>query len=93
LRRRAALWFEEQDLASEAARPSPSVEPISQREMDVLRLLARGLTNAEIARESVIALPTAKSHTRNLHGKLAVHSRRQAVAQVRALGILPPIHD
>jgi LuxR family maltose regulon positive regulatory protein len=71
-------------------RPSPLVEPLSGREMEVLQLLARGLTNAEIALELTVSLPTVKSHTRNIYGKLNVHNRRRAVARARSLNLLPP---
>jgi LuxR family maltose regulon positive regulatory protein len=69
--------------------PSTLVEPLTARELEVLHLLADGLTNPEIARQLVISLPTVKSHTRNIYGKLGVHSRKQAVAEARLLGILP----
>jgi LuxR family maltose regulon positive regulatory protein len=68
----------------------PLIEPLTDRELEVLDLLAEGLSNSEIARRLFISLPTVKSHTRNIYGKLAVHSRRQAVARARTLGILPP---
>jgi len=68
---------------------SPLVEPLSDREMEVLELLAEGLSNAEIGQRLFIALPTVKSHTRNIYGKLGVHSRKEAVVRARALGILP----
>ena len=68
----------------------PLVEPLSKRELEVLDLLAEGLTNAEIAQRLVVSVPTVKSHTRSIYGKLGVHSRKQAVAQSRKLGILPP---
>jgi LuxR family maltose regulon positive regulatory protein len=64
------------------------IEPLTARETDVLRLLAQGLTNAEIGRQLVISLPTVKSHTRNLYGKLGVHDRRAAVRRARNLGLL-----
>jgi len=67
---------------------SPLVEPLSDREIEVLGLLAEGLSNPEIAQRLFISLPTVKSHTRNIYGKLGVHSRKQAVVQARALGIL-----
>jgi LuxR family maltose regulon positive regulatory protein len=69
----------------------PLVEPLSDRELEVLHLLADGLTNAEIAQRLVISLPTVKSHTRSIYGKLGVHSRKQAVARARELGILPSL--
>ena len=47
------------------------------------------LTNREIASRLFLALNTVKSHTRNIYGKLGVHSRTQVVARARALGILP----
>jgi LuxR family maltose regulon positive regulatory protein len=79
------------DVRPTSRQRSPLVEPLSEREMEVLGLLAEGLTNPEIAQRLFIALPTVKSHTRNIYGKLGVHSRMQAVAQARALGILPAL--
>jgi LuxR family maltose regulon positive regulatory protein len=64
------------------------VEPLSPRELEVLGLLAQGLSNREIAERLVISLSTVKGHTSNIYGKLAVGSRTQAVARARALGIL-----
>jgi LuxR family maltose regulon positive regulatory protein len=64
------------------------VEPLSERELEVLQLLAEGLTNREIAARLILSLNTVKGHTRNIYGKLGVHSRTQAVARSRALGIL-----
>jgi LuxR family maltose regulon positive regulatory protein len=65
------------------------VEPLTSRELEVLELLAGGLSNREIGQQLVISLPTVKSHTRNIYGKLGVHSRKEAVSQARTLGILP----
>jgi LuxR family maltose regulon positive regulatory protein len=65
------------------------VEPLSERELEVLQLIAEGLTNPEIASRLFLALNTVKAHTRNIYGKLGVHNRTQAVARTRALGILP----
>jgi LuxR family maltose regulon positive regulatory protein len=62
---------------------------LTDRELEVLHLLAERLSNPEIARRLFVSLPTVKTHTRNIYGKLGVHSRKQAVAQARALGILP----
>jgi LuxR family maltose regulon positive regulatory protein len=78
-------------LASAAPRMQPLPEPLTERELEVLELLAEGLSNAEIGQRLYISLPTVKSHTRNIYGKLDVHSRDQAVIHARALGILPPL--
>ena len=65
------------------------VEPLSEREMEVLELIAEGLSNPEIASRLFLALNTVKAHTRNIYGKLDVHNRTQAVARARTLGLLP----
>jgi LuxR family maltose regulon positive regulatory protein len=72
------------------ARPPQSelVEPLSERELQVLQLIAEGLTNPEIASRLFLALNTVKVHTRNIYGKLGVNNRTQAGARARALGIL-----
>jgi LuxR family maltose regulon positive regulatory protein len=70
-------------------RPSPAlVEPLSERELEVLRLISEGLSNPEIAQRLFLALNTVKVHTRNIYGKLDVHSRTQAVARARELDLL-----
>lgn len=61
---------------------------LNERELEVLRLIAEGLSNNEIAERLVIALSTVKWHINNLFGKLGVHSRTQAVAQAKELGLL-----
>jgi LuxR family maltose regulon positive regulatory protein len=67
------------------------VEALSERELEVLQLIAEGLTNQEIATRLYLSLNTVKVHTRNIYGKLGVNNRTQAVARGRALGILPAI--
>jgi LuxR family maltose regulon positive regulatory protein len=66
------------------------VEPLTEREVELLGLIAAGLSNQEIAGRLFISLPTVKWHTNNIYSKLGVRNRIQAVAQARALGILPP---
>ena len=66
------------------------IEPLSEREEEVLRLIADGSSNADVAAKLYISLNTVKGHTRSIYGKLGVNSRTQAVASARALGLLPP---
>jgi LuxR family maltose regulon positive regulatory protein len=75
---------------SSAARDATGglVEPLTEREMEVLVLLEKRLTNQEIAQQLVIALPTVKRHTSNIYAKLDVRNRREAVARARELAIL-----
>ena len=61
---------------------------LNERELEVLRLIAEGLSNHEIAERLVIALSTVKWHINNLFGKLGVRSRTQAIAQAKELGLL-----
>jgi LuxR family maltose regulon positive regulatory protein len=63
-------------------------EPLSGREMEVLSLIAEGLSNREIAQRLHLSISTVKVHTHNIYGKLDVNSRTQAVARARTLGIL-----
>ena len=81
----------------EATQPRPSktkapstelIEPLSEREIEVLQLIAEGLTNREIANRLYLSPNTVKVHTRNIYGKLDAHHRTQAVAQAHRLGLL-----
>jgi LuxR family maltose regulon positive regulatory protein len=67
---------------------SPLLEPLSEREIEVLRLIAAGLSNREIADELFLAVGTVKKHINNIFGKLSVRKRTQAVARARELGML-----
>jgi len=64
------------------------VEPLSERELDVLRLMEQGMSNGEIAQRLVVTIGTVKSHVHSIISKLGVSSRAQAVAQARALKLL-----
>jgi LuxR family maltose regulon positive regulatory protein len=64
------------------------VEPLSQRELEVLQLVAQGLSNREISKQLFLALSTVKGHNRNIYGKLEVQRRTEAIARARELGLL-----
>jgi LuxR family maltose regulon positive regulatory protein len=66
----------------------PLIDPLSQRELEVLRLIAQGLSNREISERLFLALITVKGHNQRIFGKLQVQRRTEAVARARELGLL-----
>jgi LuxR family maltose regulon positive regulatory protein len=68
--------------------PHPLIEPLSERELELLRLIAAGMSNSEMAETLVVTVGTIKWHLNNIYGKLDVRSRTQAVARARELGLL-----
>jgi LuxR family maltose regulon positive regulatory protein len=64
------------------------IEPLSDRELDVLRLLATELGGPDIARELVLSLNTVRTHTKNIYTKLGVNNRRAAVRRATELDLL-----
>ena len=66
----------------------PLIEPLSQRELEVLQLIAQGLSNHEISERLFLALNTVKGHNRTIFDKLQAQSRTEAVARARELGLL-----
>jgi LuxR family maltose regulon positive regulatory protein len=90
-------WLAYTDKLLAALSPSPSVgeaanenlaEPLSERELDILRLIAIGRSNQEIAEMLVIAVSTVKTHINNLYGKLGTNRRTEAIAIAREQGLL-----
>ncbi len=68
--------------------PSTLAEPLSTRELEILRLIAQGLSNRDIGARLFLALDTVKGHNRRLFDKLQVNSRTEAIARARELGLL-----
>ena len=64
------------------------LEPLTERELQILHLLDKDLTNKEIARELVVTPGTVRVHTSNVYRKLRVNNRRAAVTLAKALGLL-----
>jgi LuxR family maltose regulon positive regulatory protein len=80
---------EEQGPPESSATPASTLaEPLSERELEVLQLIAAGLSNREIAEQLVVAISTVKTHLNNIYGKLNVSSRTQAIARARALKLI-----
>jgi LuxR family maltose regulon positive regulatory protein len=65
------------------------IDPLSERELDVLRLLGTELDGPAIARELTVSLNTMRTHTKNIYAKLAVTNRRAAVRRAAELDLLP----
>lgn len=93
----SALSAASQGAAGEGASPpseqptlshSPIIEPLSDREIDVLRLISEGLSNRQIAERLFVSLNTVKWHTGNIYGKLGVEGRTGAITRSRELGVL-----
>ena len=87
-----ARW---QASATVPARPAPqrieppAGDPLSRREREVLDLIARGFTYAEIAQQFGLSVTTVQTHVRNIYGKLGVHNKAEAVYEARLAGLLP----
>ncbi|TMD68042.1 MAG: hypothetical protein E6I97_22615 [Chloroflexi bacterium] len=77
-----------QAVSKEKLLQQEGIEPLTDRELHILRLLDKDLTNKEIARELVVTPGTVKVHTTNVYRKLSVNNRRAAVTLAKALGLL-----
>jgi LuxR family maltose regulon positive regulatory protein len=89
-----AIFEAEKQKSKDRSYPPPAlpvqslVEPLSQRELEVLQLIAQGLSNREISERLFLAVITVKGHNRNIFRKLQVRRRTEAIARARELGLL-----
>ena len=83
-----AAFDQQKDVQPSALSPQALVEPLSERELEVLQLIAQGFSNREISEQLFLALNTVKGHNRRIFGKLDVQRRTEAVARARELGLL-----
>jgi LuxR family maltose regulon positive regulatory protein len=87
-----SLSYAKKILSAFRASTPPKIEglmdPLSERELEVLYLIAAGLTNREIAEKLFISLNTVKTHTKNINSKLSVSSRTRAIARAKELKLL-----
>lgn len=74
--------------AASGSRAQLLIEPLSERELEILRLLATELSGPEIANHLIVSLNTVRTHTRNVFAKLGVNSRRAAVHRAQELHLL-----
>ena|SRR5215216_4904773 len=86
----AVFEAEEQKSTGDPQLPpaQPLIEPLSQYELKVLKLITQGLSNREISERLFLALDTVKGHNRRIYDKLQVQRRTEAVARARELGLL-----
>ena len=91
IRKLLAAFKVEQQRDNPSSPPPPAqrlLEPLSQRELEVLRLVAAGLSNQEISQRLFLVLGSVKGHTHKIFGKLGVQRRTEAIARARELGLL-----
>jgi LuxR family transcriptional regulator, maltose regulon positive regulatory protein len=84
----AAFEAEQRESKDNPELSQPLIEPLSQRELEVLRLIAEGLSNQEICERLFLALDTVKGHNRRIFNKLQVERRTEAIARARELGLI-----
>jgi LuxR family maltose regulon positive regulatory protein len=80
--------YEHDGIPGEPASETTLIEPLSERELEILRLLKTELSGPEIASELTIALSTVRTHTKSIYGKLNVNKRRAAVNRAEELDII-----
>jgi LuxR family maltose regulon positive regulatory protein len=84
------IAFGDKSIQSSTLSSQPLIDPLSEREIEVLQLIAEGLTNKEVGDRLFPSLNTFKIHTRNIYSKLAVKNRTQAISIAKEYDIFPP---
>ena len=87
IRKLLAAFGKQEDVHPSSLIPHPLMEPLSERELDVLRLLGTYLSGPDIARELMVSLNTLRTHTKNIYDKLGVNTRQAAVRRARSLDL------
>jgi LuxR family maltose regulon positive regulatory protein len=82
-------WDAGEDIS--VKKPSPLIEPLTNREFEILEMLGKRLTNKEIAAELYISVGTVQQHLNHIYAKLNVKGRRQAIARAMELALLPSL--
>jgi LuxR family maltose regulon positive regulatory protein len=80
--------FEKKSDEHPTAPPQPLIDPLSERELEVLRLVEQGLSNDQISKRLFLSVSTVKGHNLRIFNKLEAKSRTEAVARARELGLL-----
>jgi LuxR family maltose regulon positive regulatory protein len=81
-------WIIPSSISSSTSLSACPVEPLSERELQVLRLLDSSLTSTEIGRELFLSQNTVRTHIRNIYSKLAVHGRIEAIQKAKAADLI-----
>jgi LuxR family maltose regulon positive regulatory protein len=80
--------FEQTNLSNNPTTPPSPVEPLTERELEILKLLESGLTNKELAAKLIISVGTVAWHLKNLYAKLAVRNRTEAISRAKELNLI-----
>ena len=80
--------WDKNTIPAQPATPQPLIEPLTDRELEVLHLLAQGFSNTEIADQLIVTVGTVKTHNHNIFGKLGIKNRVQAVRKAQDINLL-----
>jgi LuxR family maltose regulon positive regulatory protein len=86
--RKLLAAFADKEFYPSSLSPQPLVDPLSERECEVLKLLTTELSGPEIAKELMVSMNTIRTHTKNIYSKLGVNNRRDAVKQAKELKLI-----